>query len=64
MAVKIDRKPDRATLLRIVSQLQRLIGEAESLHGNDRNPNGFELGQKALKEAFNLCISARRFDPP
>jgi hypothetical protein len=51
-------------LLRTIMELQNLIGLASGLHGNDRNPNGFEKGQDALKEAFDLCIEAQRFDNP
>jgi len=58
------RKPTRKDLLRVITELQKLIGTALMHHGNDRNGNGFELGQKALSEAHTLCIEARSFDPP
>lgn len=60
----ITKKPSRGDLIKVVTELQRLIGKAQVCHGNDRNPNGFEQGQKALDEAFDLCLSARAFDPP
>jgi len=60
----IDSKPTRAQLLRVVAELQSLIGEASAAHGNDRDPDGFEKGQAALRKAFGLCVAARRFDPP
>jgi uncharacterized protein (DUF1778 family) len=57
-------KPTRAVLLRVVEELQNLIGQASAHHGNDRDPDSFELGQKALEQAHDLCIQARSFDPP
>lgn len=38
-----------------VYQIQSLVGEAWMHHQNDRNPEGFELAQKALKKAESLC---------
>lgn len=62
--LKVTRKPTRLDLLKIVAELQTLISKGRTLHGNDRNPNGFEQGQIVLQEAFNLCVEARSFDPP
>jgi hypothetical protein len=61
--MKITRKPSRKQLLLAIGELQTLIGDAIALHNNDRNRHGFEQGQKALAEAFELCIDARSFDP-
>lgn len=58
------RKPTRRDLLMVIGHLQDLIGEASASHGNDRNPNGFERGQKALADAMKVCIEARSYDPP
>lgn len=58
------KKPNRRDLLIVITRLQGLIGQAMSLHGNDRDPHGFEKGQKLLNEAHTLCIEARGFDPP
>lgn len=60
----ITKKPSRKDLLRVITELQTLIGTAMSRHGNDRDPHGFEKGQRALEQAHNLCIEARAFDPP
>ncbi len=60
----ITKKPTRLDLLKVVTKLQMLVGEASTFHGNDRDPNGFEKGQQALSEAFDLCLAARNFDPP
>ena len=45
-------------LLIVIGKLQSLIGGAESNHNNDKDPCGFEKGQKKLREAFQLCIDA------
>lgn len=55
------RPPFKATgstrkLLRVIGELQTLIGAAKNYHQNDRDPGGFEKGQKSLDEAFRLCI--------
>lgn len=60
----IAKKPTRKDLMKVITELQKLIGTAMSRHGNDRDPNGFEKGQIALEQAHNLCIEARSFDPP
>lgn len=62
--MEITKKPSRRDLLKVVTELQTLISRAHTLHGNDRNPNGFEQGQKTLDKAFDLCLKARSFDPP
>ena len=60
----MKRKPTRRDLLVVIGRLQDLIGRSLSTHGNDRNPDGFEQGMRALNDAFQLCIEARRQDPP
>ena len=51
-------------LLIVIGKLQSLIGSAETNHNNDRDPNGFDKGQTALREAFQLCIDATsKYDP-
>jgi hypothetical protein len=62
--MNITKKPSRKDLLKVIAELQRLVGAAHGLHGNDRNRMGFEDGQKRLEEAHELCIQARSFDPP
>jgi hypothetical protein len=60
----VTKKPSRKELLKVITELQKLVGTAMHTHGNDRDPNGFERGQKALERAHELCIQARAFDPP
>jgi hypothetical protein len=62
--MNITKKPSRKELLRVISELQRLVGSAHHLHANDLNRIGFEDGQKKLEEAHELCIQATAFDPP
>lgn len=59
----ITSKPTRQQLLRGITSLQDLFGKAMAYHGNDRDPNGFEKGSKALEQAHELCIELRGFDP-
>jgi len=60
----MKRKPTRRDLLIVISRLQDVIGKSTAAHGNDRDPNGFEEGMKALDEAFRLCIEASSQDDP
>lgn len=60
----VPRKPTRRDLLVVIGRLQDIVSSAESCHGNDRDPNGFEKGQDLLKRAFRLCVSALGSDPP
>lgn len=62
--IRLTTKPNRRQLLKVVSELQSLIGHAKALHANDRDPNGFENAQDLLEAALNLCHQARSFDPP
>lgn len=63
MKTKIAKGNTRKLLI-VIGKLQTLIGQAKNNHENDRNPNGFEKGQKALDEAFRLCLQARsEYDP-
>lgn len=60
----LAKKPTRKDLLAVITELQNLVGTAMSAHANDRDPAGFEKGQKALEQAHELCILARSYDPP
>ena len=62
--MKVTAKPSRRKLMQVICELQRLVGEASAFHGNDRDNDGFEKGQKLLAEAHKLCLDARSFDPP
>lgn len=43
-------------LLIVIGRIQDLSGRATSHHYNDRDPDGFEKGQKCLEEINRLCI--------
>nr|WP_280971437.1 hypothetical protein [Cupriavidus gilardii]WDE72675.1 hypothetical protein [Cupriavidus gilardii] len=62
--MEITKKPTRKELLMVITELQGLIGRAMARHGNDRDRDGYEKGQKLLEQAHELCIQARTFDPP
>lgn len=62
--MKITKKPSRRELLKVVSELQDLIGDAIGAHANDRDPDAFVKVQTPLESALELCIQARSFDPP
>lgn len=46
-------------ILKKVSEIQKLIGNAKSLHDNDRDTDAHSLAQKQLEEAFKLCVEIR-----
>ncbi len=60
----LARKPSRNDLLRVVSELQDLIGEAMAAHDNDRDPDSQLKVRAPLVKGFDLCVQARSFDPP
>lgn len=60
----VSRKPTRKDLLRVVSELQDLIGEAMAAHDNDRDPDSQLKVRTPLAKGFDLCVQARKFDPP
>lgn len=47
-----------------LATVQDLIGHADNCHGNDRDPNGFENGQKALRKAFQIVVEMLSKYPP
>ena len=53
----------RRDLLRGITQLQQIIGEAMA-QDNDRNPNRKHNVDAALEAAHELCIKLRAGDPP
>ncbi len=61
--MKITKRPSRRDLLRVVYELQNIVGRA-MVANNDRNPNQWGDTTKALEEAHTLCIDARAFDQP
>lgn len=63
-AVMVTRKPTRKDLLRLVTELQDLIGEALAAHDNDRDPDSQLKVRTPLAKGFDLCVQARSFDPP
>lgn len=57
-------KPTRKDLLRVLTELQDLIGEALAAHDNDRDPDSQVKVRTPLTKGFELCVQARSFDPP
>lgn len=45
-------------LLIIIGEIQTMSGRAWGYHQDDRDPHGFEKGQKLLEEINKLCIEA------
>lgn len=39
-----------------IGKIQHWIGSAKGYHGDDRDRNGFEKGQKLLEKAFKECV--------
>ncbi|SPA23774.1 conserved hypothetical protein [Cupriavidus taiwanensis] len=62
--IEIDRKPTRQTFLQVLTRLQDLVGQAENAVLNDRDRFSTDKALAALREAHELCIQARSFDPP
>lgn len=62
--VQITKKPSRRELLKVIAELQGLIGEAIGAHDNDRDPDAQMKVRRPLEKGFNLCIQAQSFDPP
>jgi hypothetical protein len=51
-------------IIQKVGEIQNLLGRAKALHDDDRSPNSHEKAQKALNEAFELCLEIRNmYDP-
>lgn len=51
-------------LLRVISDLQSMIGSGIGHHDNDRDMMGFEKAQRTLQAAFELCIKTTgEYDP-
>lgn len=63
-SASVTRKPTRKDLLRVVCELQDLIGEALAAHDNDRDPDSQLKVRTPLAKGFDLCVQARSFDPP
>lgn len=63
-AARRPTKPTRADLLRVIEELQHLVGVGMAAAQNDRAPDRAAQIQGALKKAFDLCVAARSMDPP
>lgn len=51
-------------ILKLVGEIQNLVGSARMFHGDDKNPDGFALAQQQLEKAHDLCIKIRgMYDP-
>ena len=60
----IHHKPTRRELLKVLAELQGLIGEAMGAHDNDRDPDAQLKVRRPLEKGFDLCIQAQSYDPP
>ena len=58
------RKPNRQALLRTLTEVQGLVGEARNEVHNDRNPERAAAVDRLLAKAFDLCVDATSEDPP
>jgi len=56
MTKPIKARGREKELLKIIVDLQDMIGAAKGQHDNDRDQTAFERAQKILEEAFNLCV--------
>ena len=57
-------KGNTRKIIRMVNEVDDLIGRAHALHANDRDPNGFEKAQNCLIDALGLCRDIRdMYDP-
>ena len=61
--IRITKKPSRAKLLDVIVELQGLVGEAQGAFYDDRASDRADQIKKKLQVAFDLCVSAHRFDP-
>lgn len=43
-------------ILKLVGQIQDLVGQARGNHWNDRDQAAFAMAQNQLKEAFDICL--------
>jgi hypothetical protein len=54
----------RADLMAIISHLQSVIGMANGVSGNDRNPGRAAQTAALLRYGHNLCVSVRSTEKP
>jgi hypothetical protein len=62
--LRVTRRPTRGELLRVIGELQTLVGIAKSAYENDRDPNRESSVRAPLDRAFELCVDALHHDPP
>lgn len=58
------RKPTRLDLLRVIAELQDLIGRAKSSYHDDRQHCRADTVVGPLERGFDLAVRASSFDPP
>jgi hypothetical protein len=58
------RKPTRKDLLRVIGELQDIIGALGAAYANDRATCRASQIQELEKRGFDLAVQARSFDPP
>jgi hypothetical protein len=54
----------RRELIQALTEVQALVGEAEGLLRNDRDPLAREQGLKLLERATVLCVESTATDAP
>lgn len=59
----VTLRPTRGDLLRVIAELQVLVGRAKNAFENDRDPDRESSVRDPLTRAFELCIEARQYDP-
>ncbi|WP_103108584.1 hypothetical protein [Brevibacillus reuszeri] len=51
-------------IIKLVDEIQTLVGNAKSLHDDDQNRDGHAMAQQQLEKAFEKCIQIRgMYDP-
>lgn len=58
------KKPGRRELLKVITRIQDLAGKAKGAYQDDRAVERWSKVIEPLEEIFNLCVNARRMDPP
>ena len=56
-------KPTRKDLLRVIGQMQDLVGQAKAIYLNDRGERAERI-IPVLEQAHDLAIQATSYDPP
>jgi len=57
-------KPNRKQLIRVIQELQDLLGQARGAALDDRNINRMRDLLRPLDQGFDLCVESLQYDPP